>query len=108
MESKEKRVSEPNFTWDLNRWKKMIYKLFKTKTKFCKHQDSSCVMHGIKSFCKNAAAGYCLKFGITVLTSVIKKQKNGIAGILRGAIEKDTFSFGGFVGLVCLISKLCL
>lgn len=36
------------------------------------------------------------------------KKKKGAFEILQLVIERDTFSFGGFVGLVCLISKLTL
>ena len=64
-------------------------------------------MHSLKYFLKTASAGYIAKLGVLILALMFKKKK-GALEIIQMAIDRDTFSFGGFVGLVWLISKLSL
>lgn len=107
MERKTKEENITLYTWNLYSHCRYFWKWINTKTPFCQHDDRSCFIHSLKAFAKNAAVGYCFKLGISILSALIRKQK-GIKDVLRGLIEKETFNFGLFLGMVCLLSKFSL
>ncbi|CAI2376605.1 unnamed protein product [Moneuplotes crassus] len=87
-----------------------VFSNFRHKhTKFCKHgADSSCLLHCVKGFTSNFLKGYCLRSGLLLLFTILKKRDLRL--ILKALFSKTAFSFGLFASSITFIYRavLCL